>query len=124
MDGMGGRPLGQLLDEQGDPGLAVSTVLPSLATVAAALDHMHGHRPPVVHGDLRPELVVQGADGRVTLVFGLSTVGGSVPEDIRALAELAATLLTGTRPTSGAPIAWPGVPPELAKQLDRVLRRA
>jgi serine/threonine-protein kinase len=55
MDWVEGVPLGQFVAERGDPGLPLGTVLIGLEAVADAIDHLHRHDPPVVHGDLRPE---------------------------------------------------------------------
>ncbi len=126
-------------------GLPLATVLGLVDQVAATLDHLHRHRPAVVHGDVKPENLVVTDDGRVVLVdFGaamrvgddgerLGTPGFSAPEvlagealspaaDVYSLAALAVYLLTGTVPRLGA--AWPT---ELTDggldRLERVLRR-
>src|SRR5215218_5051986 len=58
MDWIDGTDLGRLLAEQGTPGLAPSTVLRAVAQVAEALTFLHGHDPPVVHGDVKPANLV------------------------------------------------------------------
>jgi len=51
--------------------LDLETALAVLRPVAAALDHAHGQG--VIHRDVKPENIMLGPDGRVTLVdFGLS----------------------------------------------------
>jgi WD40 repeat protein/class 3 adenylate cyclase len=128
MDWIDGTDLGRLLAEQGTPGLAPSTVLRALAQVAEALTFLHGHDPPVVHGDVKPENLILTERGRVVLVdFGIAsrddgvarvgTPGFVAPEvaagepatraaDVYALAMTAFTLLTGSPPRGGAP-EWP-----------------
>jgi class 3 adenylate cyclase/tetratricopeptide (TPR) repeat protein len=143
MDWVEGTPLQQFVAERGDPGLPLGTVLEGLKTVAAALDHLHEHDPPVFHGDVRPENILVGPGGRLTLVFSVGSIGsvsttltgpyrapelGASPpsraSDVYGMAATTVYALTGSPPTRGAPIEWTGVPPELAKRLDRIIRRA
>jgi len=144
MDWVEGTNVARIVRERGDPGMAVATVLGLLPPIADALDHLHQHRPRVIHGHVRPENLIISGDGSPMLVFGVGTVDASVasvPDGYRApeLIEsgsvgpaadvygLAATIvyaLTGQPPAPGPEIAWEGVAPELAKRLDRVLRRA
>lgn len=49
MDRPEGQTLAALLAAQGDPGLPVSAALGYLEELAAALDHLHGQQPPLVH---------------------------------------------------------------------------
>ena len=145
MDWVEGCSLDRILAERGDPGLAPSVVLSWLVSVAAALDHLHSHDPPIVHGDVKPANVVLTPDNRVVLVdFGLAgpqgvapgggTRGYVAPEvatgcsptsaaDIYGLAATAVALLTGSPPT-GVRATWEGVAPALAGPLERSLRRA
>ena len=62
------------------------------------------------------------------LVFGAAALRNaaatSIADDVGMLASSVAWLLTGNEPKPDAPIDWEGVTPELAKRLDRVLRRA
>ena len=144
MDWIDGTNVGRIVRERGDPGLAVATVLGELPAVADALDHLHQQRPRVIHGDVRPENVIITPYGRARLVFGVAAVGsqpadpgdayrapeltnGEKPSPASDVFGLAATIvytLTGRPPRSGPEIEWEGVSPELAKRLDRVLRRA
>jgi class 3 adenylate cyclase/tetratricopeptide (TPR) repeat protein len=141
MDWVEGTPLGTFVAERGDPGLPLGTVLVGLSSVADALDHLHRHDPPVVHGDVRPENVLVGVGGRLSLVFGLGgpgldrgddafrapEFGSTEPNRALDMFGLAATTvfaLTGSPPAEGEPIAWDGIAPELAKRLDRIARRA
>src|SRR5262245_26906519 len=128
MDWIEGIDLGRLLAEQGTPGLAPSTVVRALAQAAEALTFLHGHDPPVIHGDVKPANLVLTERGRIVVVdFGIASNGDSVvragtpgfvaPElvsgesptrasDIFSLAVTAFTLLTGSPPQRGAP-EWP-----------------
>jgi class 3 adenylate cyclase len=144
MDLVDGTNVGRIVRERGDPGLAVATVLGELPAVADALDHLHQQRPRVIHGDVRPENVIITPYGRARLVFGVAAVGspardagdayrapelgnGGKPSPASDVFGLAATIvytLTGRAPGPGPDIEWEGVAPELAKRLDRVLRRA
>ncbi len=144
-DFVDGNNLGTLVGAQGGAGLALPTTLGLIDQVAATLDHLHRHRPAVVHGDVKPDNLVLADDGRLVLVdFGaalrvgddgerLGTPGFSAPEvlagealspaaDVYSLAALSVYLLTGTVPRLGA--AWPT---ELVAggyaRLERVLRR-
>src|ERR671930_59614 len=128
MDWIEGVDLDRLLRQEGTPGLAPSTVLGHLAQVAEALTYLHGHDPPVVHGDVKPANLILTSGGRVVLVdFGLAssgdparragTPGFVAPEvaaggpptrasDIYSLTVTAYALLSGTMPATGPP-AWP-----------------
>lgn len=105
----------------GEPRTA-SEVVAVVNELAAALDHLHGHQPPVVHGDVKPSNVVVRRDGggvvlvdfgsarderRAGGVFG--TQGFAAPDavaspssDVYGLAATAFALLTGTPPGPGA----------------------
>jgi class 3 adenylate cyclase len=144
MDWVEGTHVGRIVRERGDPGLAVATVLGALPAVADALDHLHQHRPRVIHGDVRPENVIITPDGDARLVFGVAALGSrsvdaanayrapelldggpaSPASDLFGLAATIVYALTGRPPAPGPEIAWEGIAPELAKRLDRVLRRA
>ncbi len=144
-DHIAGNDLRSIVDAQESAGLALPTVLELIEQLADTLDHLHGHQPAVVHGDVKPENVVVTADGRPVLVdFGaamrvgddrerLGTPGFSAPEvlagealspaaDVYSLAALTVYLLTGIVPKLGA--AWPEA---LAHgdlvRLERVIRR-
>jgi hypothetical protein len=143
-DYIAGNDLRTLVDAQGG-GLPLPTVLGLVDQVAGTLDHLHRHRPAVVHGDVKPENLVLADDGRLVLVdFGaamrvgedgerLGTPGFSAPEvlagealspaaDVYSLAALCVYLLTGTVPRLGA--AWPTELTDSGlERLERVLRR-
>ena len=144
-DHVAGNDLRTLVDAQDSTGLALPTVLGLIDQLADTLDHLHAHRPAIVHGDVKPENVIVTGDGRAVLVdFGaamrvgderarLGTPGFSAPEvlagealspaaDVYSLAALTVFLLTGIVPKLGA--AWPDA---LAHgdlvRLERVVRR-
>ena len=143
MDWVEGTQLGKFIAERGDPGLTLGTVLGGLEAIAGALDHLHEHRPEVIHGDVRPENILLGAGGRLTLVYGVGSTGSATgdiaspyraPElasglpsratDVFGLAASAVFAITGAPPLRDEPIVWHGVAPDLSKHLDRVVRRA
>lgn len=140
-----GSDLRALVAARGGNGLDLATVLDLIDQLARTVDHLHGHAPPVVHGDVKPENVVVATDGRAVLVdFGaamrvgddrerLGTPGFSAPEvlagealtpaaDVYSLAALTVFLLTGMDPKLGT--AWPRAMAErdLAR-LERIVRR-
>ena len=138
-----GNDLRVIVDAQDAAGLPLPTVLGLVDQLAETLDHLHGHQPAVVHGDVKPENVIVTADGRAVLVdFGaamrvgddrerLGTPGFSAPEvlagealspaaDVYSLAALTVYLLTGIVPKLGT--AWPEALGDLVR-LERVLRR-
>ena len=144
-DYVAGNDLRTLVAAQDSTGLALPTVLGLIDQLADTLDHLHAHRPAIVHGDVKPENVIVTGDGRAVLVdFGaamrvgdererLGTPGFSAPEllagealspaaDVYSLAALTVFLLTGITPKLGA--AWPDA---LAQgdlvRLERVVRR-
>jgi class 3 adenylate cyclase/tetratricopeptide (TPR) repeat protein len=124
MDWIDGTDLATVLTTRGDPGLPASVVLERIAQAAAALDHLHRHDPPVVHGDVQPSKLVVDGGGRVVLVgFGAPGSASAVPtDDVRALAATTAALLTGA-PPAGAP-DWTAMAPSDRKWCERVLARA
>ncbi len=141
MDRVEGQTLARLVAERGDPGLAPSAALAYLKELAKAIDHLHAHRPPVVHGDVNPANATVTADGRVVLVdLGMvgmrarsDTAGYVAPEvaageqatpaaDIYGLAATARTLLSGAPPATGRP-AWEGLDPNVVGGFERGLRR-
>jgi hypothetical protein len=136
-----GVNLEQLLIDEGDPGLAPSLVIRYLDQIAAALDHVHDHDPPLIHGDVKPANMILAPDGLVVLVdFGAAdrfamqgTAGFVAPElaaghpktsssDIYGLAATAITLITGVVPKDGPVLE--GVDPATARAVTRGLRNA
>lgn len=132
MEWVEGESLDRLLAERGDPGLPPSSVLPDLAHVADALDHLHAHDPPIVHQDVKPANLIRTPDRRVVLVdFGISSsraqsarrmgtrgyadpacIAGAPPDpasDVYSLAVTAWVLLTGSLPEGSNP-SWQGMP--------------
>lgn len=145
VDWVAGTPLDALLAERGDPGLPPTTVMGYLAQVADALDHLHAHRPPIVHQDVKPANLILNEQGQVILVdFGIAgapeaavsagTAGFMAPEigaglrpspasDIYSLAATAFALLTGA-PPGGARPSWEGIESRVSDVIERALRRA
>ncbi len=129
MDRAEGQTLAGVLAARGVPGLPVSAVLGYLEQLAAAVDHLHRQRPPIVHGDVRPERVLVTAQDAVVLMFAGAGSGGGPAGDIAGFGATAVQLLTGSRPataraaSSDAPM-WACVDPDAAKHLSRILRRA
>jgi serine/threonine protein kinase len=75
MDWIEGTNLEALLDRDGRPGLDPAHVIGYLKQAAEALEHLHTHDPPVVHGDVKPANLILTSSGRVVLVdFGLSSM--------------------------------------------------
>lgn len=102
-----------------------------LRQIASALDHLHGHQPPVVHGDVKPANIVVQGDRAVLVDFGLAqtlgvTAVGSAafmaPEvaaghpagpasDRFSFAATAYRLLEGVAPEPGRSLLLDLVPP-------------
>ena len=145
MDWIDGTDLDSVLAERGDPGLRVPEALNYVSQMAAALDHLHSHDPPVIHGDVKPANVMLRPDGSVVLVdFGVARLAGDVthagtrgfvaPEvgggaaispaaDVYSLAATTVALITGRAPDPGRPL-FEGVDPGEVGPLTRALRRA
>jgi class 3 adenylate cyclase/WD40 repeat protein/energy-coupling factor transporter ATP-binding protein EcfA2 len=143
MDWVDGTDLARLLRDKGTPGLALSSVLAYLAEAAEALTFLHGHDPPVIHGDVKPANLILTRGGRVKLVdFGLFSVPGSegqrpgsrgfrAPElgtgvapspavDVYALAATAFALITGAPPAGVMP-TWEGLDATQAERLEAAI---
>ena len=150
MDWIEGTTLADLLEGAGGAGLPLADVTHYLGQVAEALDHLHRHRPPVVHGDIKPANLIVTPDGKVVLVdFGIShrtiagemaaapaagTAGYAAPEvamgqpptpasDVFSLAATTFALLTGRPPRPGDRPAWIGIDDEPARLVEIALRR-
>jgi tRNA A-37 threonylcarbamoyl transferase component Bud32 len=144
-DYVAGNDLRALVGAGEGGGLALATVLDLVDQLAATLDHLHGHAPPVVHGDVTPENVMVTADGRAILVdvgaamrvgddrTRLGTPGFAAPEvlagealtpaaDVYSLSALTVFLLTGIVPKLGT--SWPNAFAEYdLARLERIIRR-
>ena len=74
MDWIEGTDLEALLDVEGRRGLDPALAIGYLEQAAEALEHLHTHDPPVVHGDVKPANLILTSSGRIVLVdFGLSS---------------------------------------------------
>ncbi|HEY5422636.1 MAG TPA: protein kinase [Ilumatobacteraceae bacterium] len=126
MNWIDGVDLQQVMEQEGQPGLALHDVIEDISSVADALDHLHAHNPPIVHGDVKPANLIRSDEGRVVLVdFDIAataatvgtagTTGFIAPEvaggdkpspaaDIYGLAATVWTLLTGHPPREGSQI--------------------
>jgi predicted ATPase/class 3 adenylate cyclase len=141
MDYVEGESLEQIVARRGAPGLVPSAVLGYLRPLAAALDHLHSHEPPIVHGDVKPANVLVAPDGRVVLVdFGLADHQGSAgtpgfvapevaagaplapPADVFGFAATVVALLTGQPPVVGSP-AFDGLDARTARGFDACVRQ-
>lgn len=143
MDWIEGADLARVLHTDGAPGLPREQVLEHIEHVAAALDHLHAHDPPVVHGDVKPANLILTEDDSVVLVdFGIATgarsgrdragtrgytapevaAGGAITPaaDVYGLAATTVTLLTGSTPTDARP-DWAGVSAGGAGDLEHAL---
>ena len=145
IDWVDGADLEAVLHERGAPGLVRSAVVDYIAQAAAALDHLHRHDPPIVHGDVKPSNLVLTPAGTVVLIdFGIARLAGQTigagsqgylaPEvaagapctpaaDVYGLAATAYALLTGAPPAPGRP-DWDGIDRAEVSSLAVVLRRA
>ena len=144
MDWIEGTDLQALLDVHGRPGLDPALAIGYLEQAAEALEHLHAHDPPVVHGDVKPGNLIVTSASRIVLVdFGLSstptdgmrragTAGYVAPEvaagarptaasDMYAFASTAIALLTGEPPSGGAP-SWGAIELERIPALERIVR--
>jgi WD40 repeat protein/tRNA A-37 threonylcarbamoyl transferase component Bud32 len=144
MDWIAGTNFEELLELEGRPGLEPGLAIGYLEQVAEALEHLHTHAPPVVHGDVKPANLILTSSGRVVLVdFGLSstpadelrragTAGYVAPEvaagarptaaaDVYSFAATALTMLTGEAPV-GAALRWGAIAPDRIPALERIVR--
>jgi putative cell wall-binding protein len=137
LDWVAGTSLQEVLDRRGNPGMPPATVVPWLRDLAAAIDHLHRHAPPIVHGDVKPANAILTAAGHVVLVdLGSAaardggTAGYRAPEaaagpgpaaDVYGLAATAYALLAGGPPTTGPP-ADDRIDPTAVNIIERALR--
>jgi WD40 repeat protein/class 3 adenylate cyclase len=144
LDWIEGRDLEALLDGEGRSGLDPELAIAYLRQAAEALEHLHTHDPPVVHGDVKPANLILTSSGRIVLVdFGVSSIptddlrragtagyvapevaGGARPTaaaDVYSFAATAHALLTGEPPSSGA-LSWGAIEDGRIPALERIVR--
>lgn len=139
LDWVSGEDLRSRLRRDGNPGLPFEMVVAAVRDVAAALDHLHAHTPPFIHGDIKPANVVVTDDGAVpkavlvgfgpaptpaevpggTLAYAAPEVASgtrpSIASDVYSLAATTFELLTGRIATPTATLDWSGIPgPQIA----------
>jgi tetratricopeptide (TPR) repeat protein len=148
MDWVEGRSLRQLVKDHGEAAVDYEAAIGYLEQVASALDHLHGHEPPIVHQDVKPANIVITTGERAVLVdFGIAksttspgsmykgTPGFIAPEvsvggpatpasDIFAFGVTAYVLLTGALPEPGTTAELLGVPLEARGRVREALVRA
>ena len=88
LESLAGKTLRQVLAEGGP--LPWASASAQLLQVASALGALHGATPPSLHGDIRPENVLQQPDGRLKLLDGatarvLSPDPGADPRGLETL---------------------------------------
>lgn len=141
MDWIDGRSLQDMLADTGELSLEETTRY--LAPVATALDHLHGHKPPIVHCDVKPAniLVTQTGDvflvdlGIASVVTAMGTEGYMAPEivsgtpptpaaDVFSLAATAFALMCGSPPRPGLRPRWKSIPDDRVASIEMTLARA
>lgn len=93
MDRPEGQTLARVLAECGETGLPASVVLGYLEQLAAAVDHLHRQRPPVMQGDVRPERMLVTVGDAVMLMFAGTGSAAGIAADIAGFAATAVQLL-------------------------------
>jgi tetratricopeptide (TPR) repeat protein len=146
-----GSTLEATLQTQPGKGLPAEQVLDWAAALCDVLEYLHGHQPPVVFRDLKPDNIMIESSGRLMLIdFGIATrfapqrIGTTIgtpgyapPEQYQGLSEprsdlyaLGATLhhlLTGRDPTEQPPFSFPPLDPgalRISPALARMIDRS
>ena len=102
MDWVDGVDLERLMQDEGDPGLPLSQVLDDVTQAAAALDHLHAHEPPIVHGDVKPANLVRTPAGKIVLVDFDITSGQSAVGRVGTRRVVAPEVAAGEKPGPAA----------------------
>jgi serine/threonine-protein kinase len=142
-----GRDLGQVLWDRGAPGLPIAEVLEWTRAACDALAYLHAEQ--VVHGDVKPQNLIQGPQGVVLVDFGSAAqiqAGTSGPAasgtprymapevfaggplsplcDVFSLAATAWTLLSGSPPAYGEETTLTGRVTGVTDSVEAALRHA
>ena len=105
MDWIEGTDLEALLEREGRPGLDPARAIDYLEQAAEALEHLHAHDPPVVHGDVKPANLILTSSGRVVVVdFGLSSTPTDDPRRAGTAGFVAPEVAAGARPTPASDV--------------------
>ena len=89
--------------------VAAAEAIEIMLEVASAVEEAHGHG--IVHGDIRPESIIIGANGVKVVDFGIAFASGSEQSDVAALGAVLQEMLSGSK----------RVPPALAAAVKRCL---
>jgi len=145
MEWIEGTNLEVLVRREGTPGLPVADAINVVDQAAGALDHLHDHDLPVVHGDVKPANLIVTPTGHVMLVdfggalrmgTGTSTTGtrgfrapeiaaGETPviaSDVFSVAATFFALLAGRAPRFGVRSRWDALDGGTAARVDEALR--
>ena len=105
MDWIEGMDLEALLEAEGRPGLDPALAIGYLEQAAEALEHLHAHDPPVVHGDVKPANLILTSSGRIVLVdFGLSSTPTDELRRAGTAGYVAPEVAAGARPTAASDV--------------------
>ena len=90
---------------RGPPGLDPALAIGYLEQAAEALEHLHTHDPPVVHGDVKPANLILTSSGRIVLVdFGLSSTPTDELRRAGTAGYMAPEVAAGARPTAASDV--------------------
>ena len=76
----------------------------ALSPIADALDHLHGHTPPIVHGDVKPANLIRSASGKVVLVDFDIAAANATQRPLGTIGFVAPEVAAGDKPTPASDI--------------------